>query len=377
MKRLIYPRAVVPEEPTSAVEAAQERPAMRTIGIDLGKVNSQLSERDENGQELRNERFPTTRQTLSGLFENQPESRILVEAGPITHWVAQFLRELGHQVVFADPNYLPMYIDQKSKRKKTDKRDASLLSLALLKGNWRAAHERSEPEQLRKILVDARARQVKARTQTVNGIRSTFAYYGIAMPKCEPEALGQSAPVPVEKLPERLHSVMNAQLKGLRVLNRIIAGMDKQLVKDAKTDARIKRLTTVPGVGPVIAAAFVATIDEPNRFGDGHELASFLGLCPSESSSGENKVRGHITKAGPKMLRALLVQAAWGIWRSKEPEAARLKGWAKKIFQRRKSKRLAAVALARKLAGVLLAMWKNEKDFDPKWNLAPALKVAA
>jgi transposase len=350
---------------------------MNIIGIDLGKVNSQVSVRDESGKEIMNERVATKRAVLEAFFEGAPRGRILLEASTATDWVARCLREQGHEVVVADPNYLPMYVDHKSKRKKTDKKDASLLSLALLNGNWRPAHERSESEQERKTLVDSRARQVRARTLIVNGLRATFTRRGIEVPTCEPERLPTCAKPLLARLSEGLRAIAKLELETLEALNRCIGVLDRQLEEGAKKDDRIRRLTTAPGVGPVVATAFVATIDNPQRFANGHELASFLGLCPSEFSSGEKRVLGHITKAGPKALRFLLVQAAWGIWRSKDPDAAAMKAWARRIYVRRKSKKLAAVALARKLAGVLLAMWKNNKDFDANWSRPQTLPIAA
>jgi transposase len=341
---------------------------MRTIGIDLGKINSQLSERNERGDEIRNVRFETTRAAFHVMFGDQPKARVLLEASTITYWVAKLLRNLGHEVVVADPNFLPMYVDQKSKRKKSDKGDARLLSLALFNGNWRLAHERSEAEQVRKCVVDARAREVGARTRIVNGVRATFARLGVPLPACEPERLREHVKLLLAELPKGFQLIIKNEMRALRGLNECIASFDRQLARAAKSDPKIKRLATVPGVGPVVAAAFVATIDDPQRFADGHELASFLGLAPSESSSGEKRVLGAITKAGPKALRSLLVQSGWSIWRSKDPDAARIKAWAQRIALRRGSKRLAAVAIARKLGGVLLAMWKNERDFDPNWK---------
>lgn len=350
---------------------------MRTIGIDLGKINSQLSERNERGEEIRNVRFETARAAFYVMFGDQPMARILVEASTITYWVAKLLRELGHEVVVADPNFMPMYVDKKSKRKKSDKGDSRLLSLALLNGNWRSAHERSEAEQVRKSLVDARSRQVAARTKVANGVRTTFARQGIPLPACEPEKLRDHVKQLLVELPKELHFIVKNEMRALRGLNECIASFDRQLTKQAKSDQKVKRLATMPGVGPVVAAAFVATIDDPHRFANGHELASFLGLVPSESSSGEKRVLGAITKAGPKALRSLLVQSGWCIWRSKDTDAARIKAWAQRIALRRGSKRLAAVAIARKLGGILLAMWKNEKDFDPNWKRPAQMKAAA
>lgn len=133
---------------------------MLSIGIDVGKVNSQVSIRGENGEELKNVRIPTAREALTELLKEFPRARILVESCTPVRWISKVLKELGHEVLIADPNYLPMYVNQANKRKKTDKNDARLLSAALLNGNWRAAHLRSEAEQVRKSRLDTRVRLV-------------------------------------------------------------------------------------------------------------------------------------------------------------------------------------------------------------------------
>ncbi len=125
------------------------------------------------------------------------------------------------------------------------------------------------------------------------------------------------------------------------------------------------RLTTAPGVGPVTASAFVATIDDITRFHTAHELEAYLGVVPSGRSSGEKRQLGPITKAGNGRMRWLLVEAAWQILRSKSAETAALRSWTLQIAQRR-GKRIAVVALARRLAGILYAMWRDGVSYDAK-----------
>jgi len=122
-------------------------------------------------------------------------------------------------------------------------------------------------------------------------------------------------------------------------------------------------LTTAPGVGPVTASAFVSTIDDITRFRTAHELEAYVGVVPGERSSGEKRQLGHITKAGNGRLRWLLVEAAWTILRSTSAETAALRAWTLQIAQRR-GKRVAVVALARRLAGILYAMWRDEVAYD-------------
>jgi transposase len=116
-------------------------------------------------------------------------------------------------------------------------------------------------------------------------------------------------------------------------------------------------------VGPVTASAFVATVDDVGRFRSAHELEAYLGLVPSEQSSGEKRRLGRITKAGNRRVRWLLVEAGWSLLRSKTPDTAVLRAWGLRIAARR-GKRIAAVALARRLAGVLFALWRDGVPYD-------------
>jgi transposase len=127
----------------------------------------------------------------------------------------------------------------------------------------------------------------------------------------------------------------------------------------------VKRLCTAPGVGPVTAVTLAATLDDARRFSGAKQVRCYLGLVPREHSSGERQQRGKISKAGNKRARALLVEAAWTIMRSKKTKTEALREWAAKVAARR-GKRIAAVALARRLAGILFAMWRDETEYDPR-----------
>jgi len=126
----------------------------------------------------------------------------------------------------------------------------------------------------------------------------------------------------------------------------------------AAADPVVERLRTAPGIGPVTAVAFVATLDAVTRFVSAHHVAAYLGLTPREYSSGEQQHRGRISKTGSPRMRALLVEAAWRILRSNQAAAAPLRAWAERIAGRR-GRSVAAVALARRLAGILYAMWRD------------------
>ena len=118
----------------------------------------------------------------------------------------------------------------------------------------------------------------------------------------------------------------------------------------------------MPGVGPITAVAFVAALDDVARFDNAHQVQAYLGLVPSEYSSGERQLRGRITKRGNSRVRWLLVEAGWRVLRSADPGAAALRAWGERIALRR-GKRIAVVALARRLAGILYAVWRDDTTY--------------
>ena len=153
-------------------------------------------------------------------------------------------------------------------------------------------------------------------------------------------------------------------LELLGPINKQIEALDEELERIVAADEVTRRLTTVPGVGPVTATAFVATVDDVTRFRHAHQVEAYLGLIPCEWSSSETQRRGHITKAGNGRMRWLLVQAAWCILRRRQrPETAALRDWADRIAGRR-GRAIAAVALARRLAGILFAIWRDGTVYD-------------
>ena len=149
----------------------------------------------------------------------------------------------------------------------------------------------------------------------------------------------------------------------LTTLDAEIRQADEAVRQIAVHDPVVARLTSAPGIGPVTAAAFVATLDRADRFAGAHQVESYLGLIPSEDSSADYRRRGHITKAGNPRMRWLLVQAAWAVWHSKKADAQSLRAWAQRIAHRR-GKSVAIVALARRLAGIVFAMWRDETPFE-------------
>jgi transposase len=159
---------------------------------------------------------------------------------------------------------------------------------------------------------------------------------------------------------------MKATLLPLRsvieVLDDELASADDQFADMVANDVVVRRLTTLPSIGPITASAFVAALDDVNRFNGAGQVTSYLGLVPREYSSGERQHRGRILRSAHPHVQSLLVQAAWRLSRSSSPDTAGLRTWALAITRRR-GKKVAMVALARRLARILFAMWRDESEY--------------
>jgi transposase len=201
----------------------------------------------------------------------------------------------------------------------------------------------------REALVDSRTRLVNTvkgwlRTQTLrvrSGVVNTF-----------PQRVRDHYAAAAQPLP----SCIARQLEAIAQLSDQIANANEELQEIAAADPTCQRLMSVPGVGPVTAMRFVAAIDDISRFGGAHAVESYLGLVPGEQSSSERQRRTGITKAGASKLRWALVQASWSARRCRPRDPMVI--WANQVEQRR-GRRVAMVALARKIAGILYALWRD------------------
>jgi len=333
---------------------------MEHIGMDLGKRESQIAVLTDDG-ELINRRIRTERPRLVEMFGRRPQAKILMEASTESEWVARCLEDLGHEVIVADPNYAPMYA-QRTRRVKTDRRDAHALAHACKAGTYRPAHRTSTERRDVRARLAVREAVVRTRAAWITRIQSLVRREGCRLRTGAPETF--ITRVEELALPPALTTVIAPLLELLGPINQQIEALDEELERIVAADEVTRQLTTVPGVGPVTATAFVATVDDVTRFRRAHQVEAYLGLIPCEWSSSEIQRRGHITKAGNGRMRWLLVQAAWCILRRRQrPETAALRDWADRIAGRR-GRSIAAVALARRLAGILFAIWRDGTVYD-------------
>jgi transposase len=325
--------------------------------IDLHMRYSQIRIIDGEGRVVREQRVVTGAERLVAVFAEHGPMRILVETGTESEWVAQVLEAAGHTVIVADPNYAPMYGEIR-RTVKTDRRDVAALAEANRRGWYRATHRVSSAQRAVRQVLRSRRQLVQMRSGTISLIRSLVRQCGYRL------ARGSSARVPARLaalvLPPALTETIAPLRRMVDTLTTEIAGVDARLATQATADPVVGRLQSVPGVGPVVALTFRAFVDDVGRFAGAGQVSAAIGLVPREDSSAERRHRGHLTKTGPRELRSLLVQAAWACWRSHA--SGSLRAWVERLAGRR-GKRIAVVALARRLSRILFAVWRDQSVF--------------
>lgn len=337
---------------------------MLIVGFDLGKRKSQICGVDAEGNVVKRtqRRFNTTREGITEAFADLGKCRILIESSTSSEWVARWLERLGHEVIVGDPRFSPMYA-QSHKKVKTDKRDALGLAKSLLMGAYQRAHRRSDKSREIQDSLLARAALMRTRTKLINTVRSICESHGVIVPKCRGDAFAKTMLTTTE-LSAALADALAPLVDSIIAVTTQLVAMDKALDERAERDESTRLLVTARGVGTLTSLAFVAAIDDPTRFPSARHVTSYLGLVPSERNSGDSKRRpGAITKTGDPLVRTYLVEAAFNIMGPRAPDSP-LKQWGHAIAAKSGSKLKAAVAVARRLARVLFAMWRDNKPFE-------------
>jgi len=328
--------------------------------IDLHARKTLIRIVDGDGAVILDRTITTTREGFAQVFHGRGRMRVLLETGTESEWVAQAIEGEGHEVVVADPNYALMY-GVTVRAVKTDRRDVAALAEACRLGIYRAAHRVSAAQRQRRRQLRVREQLIRMRTQAINLLRAQLRQEGYRLPS------GSSATTAARcrglALAAGLQADVTPVLALLDALAPLIRSCDAAAETQALADPVVRRLMTAPGVGPIVGLTYRAVIDDVTRFPDASASTAFLGLVPREDSSGTRRRKGAITKRGPTALRVLLIQAAWTIWRQRHGRAA-LHAWVERLAARR-GRRIAVVALARRLARILYAMWRDGCAYRP------------
>ena len=328
---------------------------MEHLAIDLGSRKSQICVRNSKGEILKECRLET--KALPVFLASRPHSRVILETCAEAFHFADHALQVGHEVRVV-PSTLVRSLGVGARGVKTDLRDARATSEVSTRIDLPSVYLPTAEARRRSALCASREVLVSSRTKLINHCRGWLRTQALTIRS------GGSASFPARMREQgpMLPAHIEVVLVNLELLNAQIKALEKDVQQLVKTDELCKRLMSVPGVGPVTALRFAAGIGDIQRFGNSHALQSYLGLVPGENSSGEKKQRTSLTKAGKATVRWLLIQAAWTAWRIRTGDP--MVRWAQQIAHRR-GKHVAAVALARKMAGILYAIWRDDTRYDP------------
>lgn len=327
---------------------------MEHLAIDLGGKESQVCIRDETGAILVEQRMQTA--SLRVYLRARPPSRVVMETCTEAFAVADAALAHGHEVRVV-PAQLVRSLGVGARGVKNDRADARALSQVSCRIDLPSVYIPSQEARDRKTMCGMREGLVECRTKLINTVRAWLR----AEARRPKPGDSRTLPKRVKEAVKDRPAFVERLLETIDQLNEQIRLADKELVAMAEAEEVCRRLMTVPGVGPVAAMRFLATVDDIARFGNAHQLESYLGLVPGERSSGDRKQTTSITKAGSPKMRWALIQACWVArrWAQEDPMVQ----WCLAV-ERRRGKKVAVVALARKMAGIMFAIWRDGTIYD-------------
>lgn len=332
---------------------------MNYCGIDLACRASAVCVIDEAGV-IGHECEVTTdalgfRRALAGL----QAVRCVLEASPLAETVAAQLEALGHEVVVVDPRRAKALV---STKRKTDRLDARALAQMARTGWLTEVHRKSARSRLLRTQLKARQGLVQTANACTARIRGLLRAHGIQVGKVSAGQFSGRVRALLECRAPALAPVIEPLLTVWHEARAGTAQLTKTLRQQVRSEPVCRQLMSAPGVGPLVAAAYVATLDAPERFARGEQVGAYAGLVPSVRQSGERDSHGPITKEGDALLRWLLVEAAHALL-TRTRKSCALKRWGLKLM-RAKGMARAKVAVARKLAALLHRMWLTGSPFD-------------
>jgi transposase len=339
-----------------------------TIGLDIAKRVFQAHGIDAGGGVVLRRRLQ--RGEVIAFFAGLPACLVGIEACGTAHYWARQIRALGHEVRLMPASYVKPYV----KRGKTDAADAEAICEAVTRPTMRFVPVKTAEQQSVLVLHRARDLLVGQRTALANALRGHMAEFGIIAP----QGIGRIADLVSALLGEDTSAVPPLARQALRglaaeleVLGARIEEIEAAILTWHKENEASRRLTTIPGVGPITASAIVATIVDPAHFKSARHFAAWLGLVPRQNSSGGKQRQAGISKGGDRYLRRLLVLGATSVIRHAGTKPAASVAWLRGVLERRPT-RVASVAQANKTARIIWALLTRGESFR-----APAVRQAA
>jgi transposase len=332
---------------------------MRSVALDLGARTISYCEVREGVVIARGSvRSLAGLKTLLG--PNTPKAQVAFEACREGWHAVELLMSWGHEPLMVDTTRTKA-VGIGHHGRKTDPIDAERLALALEAGLLPLAHVLTVHRRELRYQLSVRRALVETRAQYVAQVREIVRARGGRVRSCETE--GFVVAFKEATLDEATRRLTEPLMGILGPLEAQLAVVEEKLLQLCAQEPQVERLMTAPGVGLIASAAYVSVIDEPRRFRRAHEVESYLGLVPKEDSSGDRRRLGSISKAGNSYLRSVLVQGAWCVLRMRDGDDPLVR-WGHQVAARR-GRKVAAVAVARRLAGILWAMWRDGRVYDP------------
>lgn len=340
------------------------------IGLDLAKNVFQVHAVDTSGAVI--VARPVRRGKLLEFFGAFPRCLVAMEACSTAHHWGRALIGLGFEVRLIPPAHVKPYV----RRNKNDAADAAAICEAVGRPGQRFVPVRSIDSQAQLMRHRTRELLVGQRTQLLNALRGHLAEMGVIAPQGKQNSYAlkrlvfdgadENGEVVVLDCVRLALAPLGCQIDAL---DDAITAIDKQIATQTKTDPTARRLTSIPGIGPITASAILASVQDMNAFTSGREFAAFLGLTPRQNSSGGKERLGRITKMGDRYLRKLLVVGACSVLFRRKGHSDALRRWADQLIARKPGAsgfKLAAVALANKLARIVFALLTRGGDYNDR-----------
>lgn len=330
---------------------------MRYCGMDVSDKSSTIHIIDEEGAVLRRGTVFNDPDGIRQFFEREDKMIVGIEACGISARLASDIERYGHEVKVLHPQS----IEALTKGRKTDRNDAEMLAQILRGGWYREVHKKSVDARLLRTLLGARGKVVEMQTQIANEIQGYMKHWGSPVGSSRKADFYEKINKALTRLPE-LKGIIEPLVKILEEVRLQLKELDRQIENQAKASADAKIAMSHPGVGPVVAMAYLATIDNVSRFRASRQVGAYVGLTARVYQSGETTLYGRITKTGDKLLRGYLLMAANALL-TKSRKHCRLKAWGLRL-SKKKGYSKAKVAVARRIAVNLHRMLIDQKSFD-------------
>ena len=331
------------------------------VGLDVSLKQTSICVVDQTGLIVREGVVDSDPEAISVFMKSKaPDAvRIGLETGPTSTWLWTELKRLGLPVICIDARHAKAVL--KMQINKSDRNDAIGIARIMQTGWFKEVHVKDIDSHSVRALLGSRALLVKIKRDLENQVRGLFKNLGLVIGRGTFNVFAVRAEELIEDRPE-LAAAVRPLLKARNAVEQQVRELDRKVTKLARRDAQVRRFMTVPGVGPVTALAFKATIDDPARFARSRSVGAYVGLTSRRHASGEVDWSGRISKCGDAMLRSYLFEAA-GVLLTRVPKWCAVKAWGRRLAKRNGLSK-AKVAVARKLAVILHRMWIDGTEFN-------------